>query len=381
MSPKAACRTPGHGKSLESDSLRSAPVLRSLQCFALLVLCVVESFALTAIAAESSSWAQHIQVYRTLPQKLLTRGLAWSPDGTRIAALDGFGTGIYVWDATNGQRLFYTSVPGIVSPSLAFVDDGRSLIVPASISDRQTSVIVYDISSAQISRRIDGLIPDKNSAAQNLALSQDQHQLAILTVGNLTEVSVYSTRAWSIERAVKVPSVEGPMVFSPDGKYLAIAGIRSDIFITSSTGEQSVQTFKVQPADVTALAFRPEGRSLLVGVGNLSTVNSGLSLEKVHELARHKVREVDVSNSATLREIDEAIDDVRSISFHPSGQFFAVGGGDSVWLFDAESFALISRLGGFKHVWSVAFDPKGRYLAVGSEGLVTIFRSNAMSAP
>src|SRR5579885_886477 len=89
-------------------------------------------------------------VYRG--HNMIISGVAWSPDGTRIASIGG--TSMHIWDAASGQRLeLYRDIAGWVG-AVAWSPDSMSAGSPASSrvasGGEGQKVLVWDATSGKV---------------------------------------------------------------------------------------------------------------------------------------------------------------------------------------------------------------------------------------
>src|SRR5262249_53444625 len=147
-------------------------------------------------------------------------GLAYSPDGRRLAAV-GQDRTVRVWDATNGIEVFCLRGHTASIHAVAFSPDGRRL---ASISRGSAQggravpgeVVIWDLRRGQTVLTLPGRTePGSDSSDANVTFSPDGERLAT-SEGR----TVRLWKAATGQNLLTLPSLEGfvtRLAFSPDG--------------------------------------------------------------------------------------------------------------------------------------------------------------------
>src|SRR6185436_9907153 len=145
------------------------------------------------------------------------RGLAFSPDGQRLAGCSGDPTGkgeVVVWEAKTGKLLWRHAVESGMT-ALIFSPDGKSLAV-GSFGE---NCYLFDASSGKVLATLSG----HGESARCVAFSPDSRTLVI---GCYDE----SIRLWDWQKGEELKSLQGQgdrvfsVAFLPDGKTLASGG-------------------------------------------------------------------------------------------------------------------------------------------------------------
>jgi hypothetical protein len=268
--------------------LRSSP----LYMFALSALLVVETVALagtvtaqeiidgiscqTAIQADATTGSAP-EIERRLPHEAEVVALAWSPDGSALAAGTIFNTVIALWDERSGKKLRELrrgSGWDIYHDTLAFTSDGKYLLTPVADgspgSDR-VALTLWDVASASIAQQIQGPFPDevpRANVARHIAISPNGEFLALLTdLSAGRSFALYETARWQI---VGRPSVAAgrleAVAFSPNGQWLAVGTIEGDIAIFDVLSQAQLRTIRAYTTgSVAELVFSADGAFIASG--------------------------------------------------------------------------------------------------------------------
>jgi predicted amidohydrolase len=143
--------------------------------------------------------------------------------------------------------------------------------------------------------------------------------------------------------------ISGNVIFSPDGRYLAV-GTSIGVELRDAGTLELVRFFAGHTSRVYSVAFSPDGRILASG-----------SWDKTIKLW-------DVATGKELRTLKGHTDYVFSVAFSPDGRILASGSGDeTIKLWEVATGKELRTLKGHTNwVLSVAFSPDGKILASGS---------------
>jgi WD40 repeat protein len=286
------------------------------------------------------------------------RSVAFSPDGTRIASpcdttADPRNPGtpgeVKVWDAHTGQRLLEFKRQGGIGFGLAFSPDGKRL----ASADR--TVRVWDAQTGQQLLALKGY----TGWLFSVAFSPDGKRLASGTHDKTVKV-------WDAQTGQEVLTLKGhtsqvfSVAFSPDGKRLASGSVDKTVKVWDAQTGKEALTIPGHTGIVTSVAFSPDGTRLASAAWEFG------KLWEVKVWEAHKGHEV--LSLKGLPKTGSNLTNMWSICFSPDGNRLAVGSDDKtvkVWDVQSGQEALVLK-GHTMQVTTVCFSPDGKRLASGS---------------
>ena len=224
-------------------------------------------------------------------------GFAFSPDGTRLAAIGM--KGVQIWDVTTGVEL--PSLPykedkdnanqnNINNGSLVFSPDGKILAAARSYYDRNTGNPLGDV------------------------------------------------YLWHVDKGTEIARIErsgynvGTMAFSPNGQFVAIQlQNQSVMLVKASTGKELSRLEGSQANFIQALAFSPDGR-LLAGSQANSYVSSPVGSIAMASAPGSRIVVWELASGAVRQEFSGHQGIVHSLIFAPDGRTLVSGSADTTVL-------------------------------------------------
>lgn len=281
-----------------------------------------------------------VEIGRLLDAGDAVNGAAFSPDGSRLAAVTKNGW-LVLWNAVSGEQIHRLRLHRDTAWSVAFSPDGSRLAVAL----RDGRLVLLDAA-------------DGRQTAEVQAHPADAFAVAFHPAGDrvATGGSDGVARLWHVPNLAKSEERTGHdgaihgLAFSPDGTRLATAGRDRTVRIFTLGAPES-RVLEGHAAVVRHVAFSPDGTKL-----------ASASYDKT-------VRVWDAASGASLLEIRGHEDEVLHVAFSPDGRTLASSSWDrTLRLWDAASGEPLMTIDAHgQAVWGGVFSSSGRHLATASE--------------
>jgi WD40 repeat protein len=291
--------------------------------------------------------------------------VAFSPDGSRIAAACGRGT-VKVWDVVTGREVLTFKPHAVPISQVVFSPDGSRI---ATVSEDGTAK-VCDAAAGRPQRTLKG----RAGALNSLAFSPDGLRIAttefVADKPGLVQV-------WQLATGQPALTLRGHtrevtcVAFSPDGSRIAAGGRDATVRIWDAMTAREMRTIKGHTGEVASVAFSPDGSRLASAGGRwsqrfLGRVDDGQRLADDGGEATVEVWDTTTGQQALTLQGHPGI--AGSVAFSRDGRRIASAGDDgTVRVWDAATGRQALALNGHTAwVTSVAFSPDGSRLASAS---------------
>ena len=220
------------------------------------------------------------------------RGIAFSPDGTMLAA--SAHDGVTLWDTTGWGEL-RTLSGSQDSESVAFSPDGTLLATGTG-----STVKLWDVTSGNELRTLPG------SSGRAMAFSPDGQMLA--ASGGVAGGEV---KLWDVASGSELPSLEGhtnwinDLSFSPDGVLLASGSVDGTVRLWDVAEGRQVRVLSGHTQKVESVSFTPDGTIVASASWDLT------------------VKLWDVASGQELASLTGHTTWIQSVAFSPDGTMLA----------------------------------------------------------
>lgn len=279
--------------------------------------------------------------------ELIYSGVAYSPDGSRLAA-PAEPSGVLVWNARTGEQVARLEDGGPKLTTVSFSPDGTML---AAGSDLALAVPVWHVDSGEVRHRLGGF----GGPVRAVAFSPDGRRIATAGYDG-------TTRLWDADTGEETTVLDrgaGVLVavaFDATGARLATAGDDGVVDVWDVDARRRVAVVDEHDAMLNGVTFGPDDTLATAGLDGTARI---FSLRTGRELLRLR------GHSGP----------VNQVAFSPDGRLVATTSDDlGTRLWDRRTGQDVLTLGGHEQtVYGVAFSPDGRFLATaGADGTTAV---------
>jgi len=265
--------------------------------------------------------------------------MAWSPDGTRLVAVNGLGNFLNVIDTATWRLLVrFRIMSADTRRTFGFSASGRELIASKRVEpgsdENPPAFSVFEMDTGRIVREAQLLpisIPELQGKPKELALQQRRgdQKLAVSPDGRFVFLSfevrgpgpnqfayvfdghngqlvgASRSRSWSVP-SISLDNRLGVTTLSPQANV-----VPDEVTIFSLPELKKILSFQAHPRGVESLAWSPNGERLATGASGLT-----------HPREEESIRVWDASSGARLAGFVGEFAPVVYLKWHPSGKFF-----------------------------------------------------------
>ncbi|MBX7555627.1 AAA family ATPase [Streptomyces sp. tea 10] len=272
-------------------------------------------------------------------------GVAWSPDGLRLAVCSDDGT-VRVWRPDRDDQPVVLAGDGAWVQGIAWSPDGRRLA--AGCRDTTVHVWSSDTWAELAVMRHTAATGDREEGVGGVAWSPDGIRLA--SVG-----SDCAVRIWDADTYAETAVLPGhqrmvwSVTWSPDGKHVASGGEDGTIRVWAAATAAVVTVLADHQSNVESIRWSPDGRRLASASGDRT------------------IRIWDTGSWQVQRML-ESPEVINSLSWSPDGTRLAGGDADrTAWVWSLDGNEGEVRLTGHTDtIYGIAWSPDGKRLATAS---------------
>jgi WD40 repeat protein len=273
--------------------------------------------------------------------------VAAAPDGKTLAVATA--NAIQLYDVETGNDLRKIDGPRTGLAALLFSPDGRTL----AGRGRDGALLLWDAANGEEIQRLTASQPDDRDAvalklqvaglrggadASGMAFAPDGKTLAVATTEFKQQTVSGSVKIWDVATGKETGQIKGPeglgascVAFTPDGKVLAY-GAANVISLCEPDAGKELRQIKA-PDGVISLVFSPNGKTLAVRGRNQQVrvweTETGKELFQLGDAAPAQP-----GGAVILARPGAVTPEVRNLAFSPDGQRLATASASTVRLWD-----------------------------------------------
>lgn len=303
-----------------------------------------------ALAQDYTTWGLPDGAMARLGKGKITGNIAFTPDGNRLAVASSIG--IWIYDVRPGKEKELDLLTGHTG-EVTFITlspDGKIL----ASGGRDGTIRLWDVVTGENKKQLTG----HKWAISSLAFSPDGQTLAS-AIGHEAEMIPpqigieIDIKLWNIETGEVAATFRGhgkditSLAFSPDGKTLASSGKDSKVLLWNVATGRNAMLLTEHDENVFYIGFSPDGKTIATGSWD------------------DTVKLWDATTSSLKNTIiEKGFVGVSSVAFSPKDSTIAVGGHDTIRLWDLQTKTHIRSFKGHGgNISSIAFSPDGNTFA------------------
>jgi WD40 repeat protein len=292
----------------------------------------------------------------------ITRGMDFAPDG-KTALTAHLNSSITLWDVNTGTIIKEFKGHDNWAIAVAYSPDSQTAVS----ASWDKSVIQWDLfgRGAEI-RRFEG----NTDWVYSGALSDDGK--TALSGSKDGSLILWDVPTGTIIREFEYPSAINSVALN--GSQALTGSADGSVILWDTTTGKEIRRFEGHHAPVRAVAFSPDGQTILSAGGNVQ-VGPDRAID-------NRIILWNATTGELIRQFEGHTAPVRSVTFSPDGKQILSGSDDMhLILWNAETGAMIRQFEGHTDsVWSVAFSPDGKQALSGSRDTTVILWNLATGA-
>ena len=314
--------------------------------------------------------------------------VAWSPDGSALAALSNYGGTFTIWSSAGHLINQFQKVGGgpNLGGAIAFFNGSSELLSPPPQNAPPNAILsIWDIATGRILRNVAGPNPGNayaHDSADHFQTSPDQTLLVAGIRSDHNSVVMFHTSHWSA--LTTFGKTQGIFCLSMFGHkdFVAIGSIRGQVEVLDlRTGHEVIRlhAYALSPLAeflIGATAGSPDGAFVLTGLG-LGSIegayanSSGAAHWVQSQLPVNVFR---VSDGMAVASLSGPAWPIRQAFWDPKGHYVAILDDEGfVYLWQPLCFSKPLKKFYVGRGLSLAVAPDGRHLAVATGDGVSVF--------
>ncbi|MGH7023089.1 MAG: WD40 repeat domain-containing protein [Caulobacteraceae bacterium] len=295
---------------------------------------------------ESINFPLNVQKEMDLSTPSAVVAVAWSPDGSKIAAASDFGDLLTIWDAS-GKKLNKINIGNgpYLEDSLSFVDGSSQLLFPppSGVADA-VSLDSWDIATGKVVRTLEGPEPSKSypfNRAEHFTAS-DLRNLVVTTPyicdwstpSSPKTIDIYDIAGWTLRKTYPLPGSVNSLSLFDGGREIVMGTDIGSVFLLDPQTGQSPKEYKAFDTGrygnvfVRAVAGSPDGTLVFAGAG-LVVVNQGF-VGSSNDLGTRRWERaivpavvIRVTDGRKVASFPNAVREIREAAWDPRGRYVA----------------------------------------------------------
>ncbi len=273
--------------------------------------------------------------------------IAFSPDGTKIAAASKNGTP-RVWNIETGEKLLELHGHNQPVMSIAFSADGNQIYTGGN----DASIAIWDARTGIRLARLFGHSDAVNSIEFRPVEKNSANSSSAGTKQFTTISSDKTIRIWDAATGLEFQDSVGRaphsygFCLSNDGGLLATGGKEGSVSIWNAHSGELIRNFAALGNFINSADFSPDGKHLVVCSWN------------------NTLKVLDAETGKEIFVLETMTAGSPSCVFSPDGKYFAAGSGDKqAYIWNSKNSKIVRKLGHEASLTYVAFSPDSRYFA------------------
>jgi WD40 repeat protein len=306
-----------------------------------------------------------LRIFENFEMKDIVRGLAFTPNGTVLAAAGGNTDdfAVHLWDVVSGQSLGELDGHTGIIWNIAFSPDGQML---ASVSSDHTARI-WDWRNKTLIKSLD--FPNQ---VVSLSFSPDGQTLAVGGVdqpqGQIQNATIWTYAVGSWQPLLKFGEYIniGTLAYSPDGKWLVGGGTSRNLEVWSSSGGSALRILN-HAHQVSKAVISPDSSTVVTAT--CATTSNSLCTEGSSWVW-------DLSTGKLITKLAGFPDFVENLAFSRDGTSLVAASRDgTIQFYETTNYQPLFKFPSPGGVSALALSPEGSFLATGSPtGQVQIWK-------